>query len=61
MPRKNLDEYTYISLQISKEFLGRITEAMEQEGLISRSCLIRHLLHAWLTEVERAQADEVTA
>lgn len=55
MPRKNPNDYRYISFQIKKEFLEEIHKAMNYKGLTSRSQLIRHLLFRWLQEVEKSQ------
>lgn len=51
--RTNLDDYTFISFEINKDMMSRLKRAMEQDGIQSRSGLIRQLLHAWITEVER--------
>lgn len=58
MPRKNPNDYRYISFQIKKEFLEEIHKAMDYEGLTSRSQLIRHLLFCWLQEVKKSQEQD---
>lgn len=48
--RKDNKDYTFISLEITKEQLQEITKIMSARKITSRSALIRQLLTKWMIE-----------
>lgn len=48
--RKDNEDYTFISLEITKEQLQEIMRTMNARNITSRSDLIRQLLTKWMIE-----------